>query len=57
MNYKNVILYKTVMALMRELLEGEQLTKEEYGKISAILAEKSGLESCSIFVDILQDIE
>ncbi|MCM1226040.1 MAG: hypothetical protein NC320_01270 [Clostridium sp.] len=57
MNYENVMLYKTVMSLIRELINKELITKSEYSQISTILAEKCGLSSSSIFLDIFQDIE
>lgn len=55
--YRSVILYKTVMSLMRELLKKGQLTKDDYRQTSTILSEKCGLDSCSIFLDIPTEIE
>lgn len=51
MNYENVMLYKTVMSLMRELLKRELISTSEYSRISGVTAEKCGLSSCSIFLD------
>lgn len=55
--YRSVILYKTVMSLMRELLKRGQLTEDDYRQTSTILSEKCGLDSCSIFLDIPTEIE
>lgn len=49
---KNLMLYRTSLALMKTLVEDGTFTEKEYCKISTMLARKYGLSSDSIFAEI-----
>ena len=47
----NLLLYRTSLALMRNLADNGVFTEEEYGKIRTILNKKYDLPSGSIFAE------
>ena len=47
----NLLLYRTSLALMRNLADNGVFSEEEYGKIRAILNNKYDLPSGSIFAE------
>ena len=47
----NLLLYRTSLALMRNLSDNGVFTEEEYGKIRTILNKKYDLPSGSIFAE------
>jgi len=47
----NLLLYRTSLALMRNLADNGVFTEEEYGKIRTILNKKYDLPSGSIFTE------
>jgi len=44
-----IIAYRTAMSIVRSMVSSGVLTEEEYAEIDTIIAEKYGLNSCSIF--------
>lgn len=47
----NLILYRTSLALYRNMMDEGLFTEEEYCHIRTILNKKYGLSSCSIFAE------
>jgi len=49
--YKNVASYKASMKQAKTMLEIGLISAEDYSKINTRIAQKYGVESCSIFFD------
>ena len=49
--YKNLIFYKSSMKQAKTMLEMGLISADDYAKIDTKIAQKYGVESCSIFAD------
>ncbi|MCM1508767.1 MAG: hypothetical protein NC177_16790 [Ruminococcus flavefaciens] len=53
--YQNVMKYKIMISILKSCVRDCIISMEEYRRMNTIIAEKYGLNSCSIFVDYLPD--
>jgi hypothetical protein len=49
--YQSIMMYKTMTAILKNWIKSGMISKGEYRKMNTIIAEKYGLNSCSIFLD------
>lgn len=53
--YHNVMMYKMMIYILEKWIRSGIVSEEEYQKMNTIIAEKYGLNSCSIFLDCSAD--
>ncbi len=53
--YRNVTMYKIMVSILKNWVHDCIISEEEYLKMNTIIAEKYGLNSCSIFLDCSAD--
>ena len=50
-HYHKIITYQTTVSILKSWMHAGLVTPEEFQKINTIIAERSGLSLCSIFLD------
>lgn len=50
-HYRKIITYQTMVSILKSWMRAELVTPEEFQKINTIIAGRSGLSLCSIFLD------
>lgn len=50
-HYHKIITYQTTVSILKSWMRAGLVTPEEFQKINTIIAERSGLSLCSIFLD------
>ena len=53
--YHNIMMYKMMICILGKWVQSGIISKEEYPKMNTMIAEKYGLNSCSIFLDCSAD--
>lgn len=53
--YHNIMMYKMMIRILEKWVQFGIISEEEYQKMNTMIAEKYGLNSCSIFLDCLTD--
>ena len=49
--YRNVMVYQIMVSILKSWVREHIISSDEYRRMNTILAEKYGLNSCSIFLD------
>lgn len=50
-HYHKIITYQTTVSILKSWMRAGLVTPEEFQKINTIIAERSGISLCSIFLD------
>lgn len=53
--YRSIMMYKMMIGVLEKWMQSGIISEEEYLKMNTIIAEKYGLNSCSIFLDCSAD--
>lgn len=53
--YHNIMMYKMMICILEKWVQSGIVSEEEYQKMNTMIAEKYGLNSCSIFLDCSVD--
>ena len=53
--YRSIMMYKMMIGILEKWMQSGIISEEEYLKMNTMIAEKYGLNSCSIFLDCSED--
>lgn len=53
--YHSIMMYKMMIGILEKWMQSGIISEEEYLKMNTMIAEKYGLNSCSIFLDCSTD--
>lgn len=53
--YRSIMMYKMMIGILEKWMQSGIISEEEYLKMNTMIAEKYGLNSCSIFLDCPAD--
>lgn len=53
--YRRIMMYKMMIGILEKWVQSGIISEEEYLKMNTMIAEKYGLNSCSIFLDCFVD--
>ena len=53
--YRSIMMYKMMIGILEKWMQSGIISEEEYLKMNTMIAEKYGLNLCSIFLDCSAD--
>lgn len=53
--YRRIMMYKMMIGILEKWMQSGIISEEEYLKMNTMIAEKYGLNSCSISLDCFAD--